>query len=142
MVGLFAGPFGGVYAATKHSMEALSASMRMELRRYGIRVVVVNPGLTETDLHRTAFSTLSEFSDKSDYKKWYQGYMHRHENGAPAGIAAQVISNIVAETNPKLRYVIGNRECRVLLLRKILPEGLFYSLVEKRAMKTDSDSPA
>jgi short-subunit dehydrogenase len=61
VVGLFAGPFGGIYSATKHSMEALTAAMRMELRRYGIKVVIVNPGLTETDFHNTAFATLNHF---------------------------------------------------------------------------------
>lgn len=133
VVGLFTGPFGGIYSATKHSMEALSVSMRMELRRYGVKVIVVNPGLTETDFHKVAFATLNLFKENSEYKNWYQGYMRRHTNGMPVRVVARAISKIVADPRPKPRYVVGNRERLVLFLRKSLPERTFYSLVEKKS---------
>lgn len=135
VVGHFAGPFGGVYSASKHSMEALNAAMRMELCRYGIKVVIVNPGLTDTGFHTTAFATIDGFKDRSDYGQWYKQYTRRHMKGIPAAEVARIISDIVSNPNPKPRYIIGSRERLVLLMRKLLPEGIFYSQVEKRAMR-------
>lgn len=135
VVGHFTGPFGGIYSASKHSLEALNAAMRMELRRYGIKVIVVNPGLTDTGFHNTAFTTIDGFKDRSDYGQWYKQYIRRHMQGIPATAVAEIISNIVSNPNPKPRYIIGGRERLVLLMRKLLPERMFYSQVEKRAMK-------
>lgn len=138
VVGHFTGPFGGVYSASKHSLEALNAAMRMELRRYGIKVIIVNPGLTDTDFHAIAFTTIDGFKDRSDYAQWYKQYIRRHMKGIPAAAVARIISDIVSNPNPKIRYIVGRRERLVLLMRKLLPEGMFYSQVEKRAMKTSN----
>ncbi|NWG36477.1 MAG: SDR family NAD(P)-dependent oxidoreductase [Nitrososphaera sp.] len=138
VVGHFAGPLGGVYSASKHALEALNAAMRMELHRYGIKVIVVNPGLTDTDFHATAFTTIDGFKDASDYGRWYKQYARRHMQGIPAAAVARIISNIVSNPNPKPRYIVGGRERLVLLMRKLLPEGMFYSQVEGRAMKIDN----
>jgi hypothetical protein len=65
--------------------------------------------------------------------------MQKHTNGTPASVVAKTISDIVVNPNPKSRYIIGRRERLVLLARKILPESIFYSQVEKRAMKISKD---
>jgi NADP-dependent 3-hydroxy acid dehydrogenase YdfG len=45
-------PFIGAYAGTKHAIEALSESLRMELTGTGVRITCIEPGLVKTDLHR------------------------------------------------------------------------------------------
>jgi NAD(P)-dependent dehydrogenase (short-subunit alcohol dehydrogenase family) len=133
VVGHFSGPYGGIYSATKHSVEALSAAMRMELKKHGIKVVVVNPGLTATGFHKEAFGTLSGFMEKSEHSGWYSSYMEKHMGGAPPSVAAAAIAAAVLDASPRRCYVLGGKEGMVLMLRKALPEGAFYSLVEKRA---------
>lgn len=49
VVGRFASPLGGGYTATKHAMHGASAAARAELARDGIKVVLLCPGLTETE---------------------------------------------------------------------------------------------
>lgn len=133
VVGHFAGPYGGIYSATKHSVEAISAAMRMELRPFGISVVVVNPGLTDTGFHAAANEMLQRLAPSSPlYAEWYKGYMARHMGGTSPEVVARVIADIVASPSPAPRYVIGRKERMVLMLRKVLPEGTFYSMVEKR----------
>lgn len=52
IVGKFAQPLGGGYSASKHALQAVSQAARVELSHEGIDVVVVCPGLTETDFAR------------------------------------------------------------------------------------------
>ena len=49
MAGRFSSPFLGWYHASKYAVEALSDSLRMELRPFGINVVIIEPGLIKTD---------------------------------------------------------------------------------------------
>lgn len=50
VVGFLPAPYMGVYAASKHAIEGLSESMDHEMRGFGVRVVVVEPGFTRTNI--------------------------------------------------------------------------------------------
>jgi NADP-dependent 3-hydroxy acid dehydrogenase YdfG len=60
---------GGVYCATKHAVDALSKSMRIDMLESGIKVTNVCPGATETE-----FSTVRFKGDEERAKKVYEGY--------------------------------------------------------------------
>ena len=60
---------GGVYCATKHAVDALSKSMRIDMLECGIKVTNVCPGATETE-----FSTIRFKGDEKRAKKVYEGY--------------------------------------------------------------------
>src|SRR3954469_22072693 len=53
MLGEISVPGSGIYGATKHAIEALSDALRMELKQFGISVVVVQPGFTATEIDLT-----------------------------------------------------------------------------------------
>lgn len=58
-------PLGGVYHATKYAVEALSDALRMELRQFGIRVSVVEPGYIETEFTSTTMGLLQKYVGES-----------------------------------------------------------------------------
>ena len=60
---------GNVYCATKHAVDALSQSMRIELLPFGIKVTAVNPGACETE-----FSVVRFKGDKEKADKVYEGF--------------------------------------------------------------------
>jgi NADP-dependent 3-hydroxy acid dehydrogenase YdfG len=60
---------GGVYCATKHAVEALSKSMRIDMLESGIKVTNVCPGATETEFSKVRFK-----GDEKRAKKVYEGY--------------------------------------------------------------------
>jgi NADP-dependent 3-hydroxy acid dehydrogenase YdfG len=60
---------GGVYCATKHAVDALSKSMRIDMLESGIKVTNVCPGATETE-----FSIIRFKGDRERAKKVYEGY--------------------------------------------------------------------
>ncbi|HAA17051.1 MAG TPA: NAD(P)-dependent oxidoreductase [Cytophagales bacterium] len=62
-------PGGNVYCASKHAVDAINNSLRMELHTYGIRVSAINPGLVETEFSEVRFK-----GDADRAKKVYQGF--------------------------------------------------------------------
>jgi 3-hydroxy acid dehydrogenase/malonic semialdehyde reductase len=62
-------PSGNVYCATKHAVEAISKSMRMDLLQYGIKVTNIAPGAAETE-----FSLVRFKGNETMAKQVYQGY--------------------------------------------------------------------
>ncbi|MBQ1062336.1 SDR family oxidoreductase [Micromonospora sp. C41] len=64
-VGVRTRPFIGVYAATKHAIEALAWAMKGELEPRGVRVAVINPGPYRTGYNDTGVETMSQWWDES-----------------------------------------------------------------------------
>lgn len=62
-------PNGNVYCATKHAVDALNKSMKMDLNPYGIRVGAIHPGLVETEFSEVRFK-----GDKDKAANVYKGF--------------------------------------------------------------------
>lgn len=69
IAGIEAYPNGNVYCASKHAVDALNKTMRMDLHQYNIRVSAINPGLVETEFSKVRFK-----GDDQKAAKVYQGY--------------------------------------------------------------------
>lgn len=61
-------PNGGVYCSTKHAVDAISKSMRIDMLPYGIKVSAIHPGMVDTE-----FSTVRFKGDKEKAKAVYEG---------------------------------------------------------------------
>lgn len=61
-------PNGNVYCATKHAVDALNKSMRIDLLPHGIKVTAINPGMVETEFSKVRFK-----GDEGRAKKVYDG---------------------------------------------------------------------
>lgn len=91
IVGKFPSPLGGGYTATKYALEGASAASRAELARDRINLIVVRPGLTETE-----FSQHSRVSVPG--AESMQGERHAPMRGVPAQkVAARIIRAIRSE---------------------------------------------
>lgn len=65
-------PLFGVYNSTKYAVESLSDAMRMELKPFGIRVVIVEPGATKTEFANTSVRKMASYRrDGSPYAALY-----------------------------------------------------------------------
>ncbi|HAS40791.1 MAG TPA: NAD(P)-dependent oxidoreductase [Microscillaceae bacterium] len=69
IAGIEAYPNGNVYCASKHAVDAINKSMRMDLHKYGIRVAAINPGLVETEFSEVRFK-----GDTQKAAQVYKGY--------------------------------------------------------------------
>jgi NAD(P)-dependent dehydrogenase (short-subunit alcohol dehydrogenase family) len=113
IAGLVARPFAGLYAATKHAVEAISESLHFELSQFGIRVAVVEPGQFETELATNAI-TARRFTDDSPYRdaaeKLDNALRRLTPEGRPAPpeVVADAIVAIAEDDNATLRHQIGS----------------------------------
>ena len=111
--GLIAVPYGGVYATTKHAMEALAGSMKAELAPFGIQVQVINPGGYLTYFNETeAESATHWMDDRKNYIKrdTVQNFFHQilgmEENRMDPQLMADAMIKIIPEYTGLFRNVV------------------------------------
>jgi NAD(P)-dependent dehydrogenase (short-subunit alcohol dehydrogenase family) len=126
--GLVALPFQAFYSASKFAVEALTEALRLELAPFGIRVCCIEPG----DF-RTAMTDKRFFAKNADSRAYgvqmqatIDAYAHDERNGADPELVARLIERIVAESNPKVRYLVGKPDQKAAaLLKRVIPATLF-----------------
>jgi short-subunit dehydrogenase len=132
MAGLVSLPLIGAYSATKHALEAASDALRMELWTTGIKVVNINPGVIETNIHAVTKSKTELLGD-SRFASVYGKFLEDIPKGLPVGVVADAIVEAIASPDPKPRYLIGSgREKAGIRLRPYMPDRLFCSQVARR----------
>lgn len=134
MGGVFAQPHGAWYHATKYAVEGLSDSLRMELRQFGINVVVIQPGAIRTEWSKIARQKLKEVSGKSAYKNLALRHIMMLENidekrSSGPIVIARVIEKAAIAENPRTRYVAGSGARLLMSLKRVLPDKVFDKLV-------------
>ena len=108
VVGKVTLPYYGVYSATKHSIEALSDSLRMEVGDKGVDVVVVEPGAFKTGFNQTAREALIKYVPDSIYAVDYENILDDSMiNGGDPEKAARTVAKAATEKNPNTRYRVG-----------------------------------
>jgi NAD(P)-dependent dehydrogenase (short-subunit alcohol dehydrogenase family) len=133
--GLIAIPYQAMYSASKFALEGLSEALRMEVRPFGIRVVLIEPGDHKTDL--TANRQFTKGPGSTDpYGPSFAVALARtarDEQGGPGPEQiARLLYRIVNQRNPRLRYTIGPVPQRAAVwLKRLSP----YSILEY-AMRT------
>jgi NAD(P)-dependent dehydrogenase (short-subunit alcohol dehydrogenase family) len=133
--GKFYEPLGTWYHATKFAVEGLSDSLRIELRPFGIRVVIIEPGAIRSEWSGIARDTLLATSGSGPYGKYarrvarvfglsYGGGMAAR----PETVGAAILRAATAE-RPKPRYPVAGGAPAILFLRKVLPDRAFDLIV-------------
>ena len=138
-------PGGGAYHATKHAVEALSDALRWEVRGFGVRVVIVEPGLITTRFGETAAGSLSEAEapETADdpYASFnaavgsatvgvYEGPMARLGAGPEA--VAKVIERAISSANPRPRYKVTASARLALAQRRLLPDRAWDAVLRSQ----------
>lgn len=132
ILGLIPAPYGALYAATKHAVEGYSESLDHELRTFGIRVVLVEPGLT-----RTAFEENLTRPDRplEVYNAVRTNMEEQMRSGINTGDAPEVVAETVVKAAtaavPKRRYTAGKFANKLSLVRRFLPEEMFDKNLRK-----------
>jgi short-subunit dehydrogenase len=129
--GKMATPMGGWYHASKFAVEGLSDSLRLEVKQFGIDVVVVEPGGIETEWGGIAADTAVKASGNSAYKNFANTVQAFGTSGkAPKPIViAELIKKIIEKKHPKARYAKGFMAKPILFFRKYLSDRMFDKII-------------
>jgi NAD(P)-dependent dehydrogenase (short-subunit alcohol dehydrogenase family) len=137
-------PFLSPYAASKHALEALADSLRLELRPFGIHVSIVEPGTIKTAIWARSAKRADELIAGSDgelgelYGERIAAFreiaLKRGAAGAPAQKVAKVVLEALTAERPHTRYLIG-RDARLRAGFERLPDRLRDRIYERVLLK-------
>ncbi|WP_134729934.1 oxidoreductase [Amycolatopsis nivea] len=133
--GVISLPFGAWYYASKHALEAYSDTLRMEVRPFGIDVVVVQPGIIKTEFEDQTAAQLREYSGGGPHGAMVEKMAGQAETGLAGGadpaVVAQAIRQAVEADPPETRYAVGLHAEELLELNRTLPDREFDELVTR-----------
>lgn len=124
---LFPIPYQSMYVAAKAALEGMSGSLRNELRPFGIKVALVEPGDTKTGFtgNRIFAKASGESSAYSEYSKKSIAVMERDEqNGPDPSVVAKVVCKIIEKRNPPACVVVGMQYKLLVFLKRLVPRAL------------------
>ena len=135
MGGRLTTPLGGWYHATKYAVEALSDALRMELKPFGIDVVLVEPGGIRTEWAGIAADHLEETAEGSAYSDQIRAVAGSMRNESvqrrqsPPSVIANTVERIVTARRPRTRYAVGFMAKPLITARRVLPDRAFDRVI-------------
>jgi NAD(P)-dependent dehydrogenase (short-subunit alcohol dehydrogenase family) len=139
LAGKVSSPFGGIYAASKHAVEAISDAMHFELHPFGVRVVLVEPGgfASQFGANRVLERKHGAASPYADLDRRFEQRQARLP-GVGEGADAQTVANVIVDAakadSPKRRYLVGQDAELIGGLHKQMSDEDF-----EKAMRTALD---
>ncbi|KAL6652625.1 hypothetical protein ACP70R_011550 [Stipagrostis hirtigluma subsp. patula] len=132
------GPWAGVYSASKAALHALSDTLRLELRSFGINVMTVAPGGTKSNLGNSSAAKYDQMHDWKYYKKYEESLRARTDisqgpGSTPAEELAKKVVAMVLKKNPPAWFAYG-KFTAILTMLYYAPlwfRDYFYRLVMK-----------
>ena len=145
MGGKFTFPGGGAYHGTKYSVEAISDALRFEVSGFGVKVVLIEPGLITTSFGDTAVGSIDAAPDDGPYGEFnaavakstteaYSGPMSKLGAGPEA--VAKKIETALTSANPRPRYTVTPSAKVVIGMRRLLSDRMW-----DRMMRTQFRRP-
>lgn len=131
VLGFIPAPFMGIYAASKHAVEGLSETLDHEVRKFGIRVVLVEPAYTKTSLDLNAPHAASEISAYDTERQLVSRKIASNVNGAPApdGVASTIVAAVYCKW--KMRRPPKGQASLLSKLRRFMPFGPVDASIRK-----------
>lgn len=118
---------GAWYHATKYALEGFSDALRMEVKQFGIDVVLIEPGGIKTDWGFIAADHLEESAKSGAYaelaKKTAKGMRKQYSGNMMSNPI--IISKAINSSKPRTRYLIGFGAKPLVFLHTILPDRVF-----------------
>ena len=133
--GRFGFPTGSAYVSTKFAVEGLSESMSYELESFGIKVVIVEPGVIRTNFGDGLIVAKKSQDPNSPYSQMMQrsaaGFEKMMINASSPDVVAKVVLNAIRDENPSLRYLAGSDVETWLGGKRKLADEEFYKMMKQ-----------
>jgi len=135
LAGLMSVPFQAAYSASKFALEGLAEALRMEVKPWGVHVVLLEPGDFNTRFTRNRIQAAGS-QKRTDYRNTFAQALAVMENDECHGPAPDkivpLIEHIITHPHPRLRYTIGPVTQRLgALLKRVIPGRWFEWLMMK-----------
>jgi NAD(P)-dependent dehydrogenase (short-subunit alcohol dehydrogenase family) len=131
-LGFLPAPFWGMYAASKHALEGYTETLDHEVRRFGVRALLIEPAYTKTKINghsKSAKVALEVYA--AERKRMAELAEREVERGDDPRIVAEAVWNALSAKSPRLRYPVG-KGVTLSRLRRFVPAGMFDRSLRKQ----------
>jgi NAD(P)-dependent dehydrogenase (short-subunit alcohol dehydrogenase family) len=136
--GRIAFPFSPSYASTKFALEGLSEALQYEVEQFGIKIILVEPGIIRTNFFDNILKAKRAADPASPYSELLQRRINRvktmFENGTAPEEVAKVILKAITSITPELRYLVGSDANSLYEKRKSVPERKFLEFMSENIL--------
>ncbi|HYE36425.1 SDR family NAD(P)-dependent oxidoreductase [Methylocaldum sp.] len=132
-------PGAGFYHATKHAVEAINETLRLEASAFGIDVVDIQPGPVATNFAEVAVSTIPDTGADSPYRVFKQNLAETTREmlkfGRTGVLTAQEVAEVIVEaataSKPDTRYHVGAPSKLMSVLHGLMPDRVWDAAVSR-----------
>lgn len=125
-------PLYSIYHASKWALEGFSESLQYEVKDFGIKIKIIEPGPIKTDFYERSMS-ISKKEGLTAYDSFVERAMPNlqkaGETGPDGSVVAEVIYQSVNDESWRMRYPVNSR--LILTARRLLPDSIFLRMVKK-----------
>lgn len=132
IAGLMGIPFRSMYSASKAALEAMTESLRLEVRNTGVRVCTVCPGDIATDIIAAQYRMPYDEVDptyRAAYTAADSGMAENVDHGMPASAVAEYLYDLLQRDNLKVRYILGGVIQKASTFAKRILPGRVYEKI-------------
>ena len=134
-IGRFGIPTTSAYVSTKFAIEGLSESMSYELEPFGIKTIIIEPGVIKTNFFNSMILAKKSQHPSSPYKQLMKGVesgMNKMiENGSSPEYVAKIVFDAITNENPKLRYLAGDDVEQIMEVKKKMSDEDFHNMMKQ-----------
>lgn len=123
VLGFLPAPYMGLYSASKHAVEGLSESLDHEVKQFGIRVCLVEPSFTKTNLDLNAPVVIQSIADYQQERNLSSSAVIQNVRSAPEpdGVAMTIVKAATAKW--RMRHTPAGEASLLSKLRRFMPSG-------------------
>ncbi|HEX7141486.1 MAG TPA: SDR family oxidoreductase [Nitrososphaeraceae archaeon] len=134
-------PLTSAYVSSKFALEGLCESMACEVEQFGIKVILIEPGVIKTNFDnnlkigkRVSIVPNSSYAEMT--QKRISGFKPRFESGSPPiEVATVILKAITSENLSELRYLVGNDAFKLMEIRDNISDKEFRKLIMKSVLQ-------
>ena len=134
-VGRFGIPTLSAYASSKFALEGLTESMSYELEPFGIRTVLIEPGVIKTNFFNSTIFAQKSQNPNSPYVDFMKNmeksftHMMSHNSSTPEEVA-KIVLEAITDVNPKIRYLVGKDVEEWIQAKKKMSDEEFHNMLK------------
>ena len=133
-LGRFGIATSSAYASSKFAVEGLTESMSYELESFGIKTILVEPGIIKTNFIKAAVLAQKSKDPNSPYFQFMnnmdEGMKKLIENSESPEYVARVVLDAINDSNPKLRYLAGKDVEHIMEIRNKMSDEDFHNMIK------------
>jgi short-subunit dehydrogenase len=142
IAGRIASPFLGPYACSKFALEAFSDSLRREVRKYGVKVSIVEPGPIQTPIWEKSQGEIQERSDGlsaevmevygTSMDRFYKAMKQAADTAVPVEVVVKAVEHALTARSPQTRYPVGRGVGFMARVSNVLPDSWMDQMLRSR----------